>query len=83
MDAGCSKEPYLMCYCNAGKLGNYNKCKKGSSNSVDIVEGMDDILDLTNSLDMLVEKYDFLGIDEIQTSFEIFSNCEINSMNIS
>ena len=42
------------------------------------MEGMDEILDLTNSLDMLVEKYDFLGVDEIQTFFQIFSNSEFN-----
>ena len=41
---------------------------------MDTVEGMDEILDLTNSLDMLIEKYDFLGIDQIQTPFKIFSN---------
>ena len=59
-------------------MWNDNQCKKGNSNSVDIVEGMDEILDLTNSLDMLVEKYDFLGVDEIQTSFQIFPNSDFN-----
>ena len=56
-------------------MWNDTKSKKGClspGQNLKIVEGMEDILDLTISLDMLVEKYEFLGIDQIQTSFKIF-----------
>ena len=55
------------------------KCQQESQNTMDILEGLNDVIDLTVSLDMLVEKYAFLGINQIETSFNIFSFEEFQS----